>query len=253
MAGEQVEDPGFPSPFAEDEPTTDPQGAEAQDSGEESPDEWEPPSREAWEATQRDIQASQERERQAAQRADQNQQLLAQLLQGSGPGQSVPPSASQPGSEPADLSDMPDPVTDRENYARWLSRHLSTVEQRATQRVQQATQQMSDAQRADRLFDSFASLHPAVRDKRPVVEAAAVAAQLTGQEPESVIFQRTEEVLRQWGIPLAEKQEIPKPTSTGVGPGSGEGGGRRRRAAAEPPSKDLVDELAENQVKLGIM
>lgn len=247
--------PPFASPFEDDEP----QHAAEPEPSESEADDWQPPTREEWEAQQRDLREAQERERTANARDESNRRLLSDVLAGAGPagrGSSTPASA-----EPApaiDLTGMPDPVTNRDDFGRWLDRQIGSVQQAAQQYADRVRQQTQGASRADRLFDGFCALYPDMRKHRPMVEAAAVQAGLRGDEPDSVIFDRTAEVLRGLGVSLEAPQEHSRPqqqpqrrTSTGVGGPSGER--PRRRRPAEPESRDFVDQLAEDQVKLGIM
>ena len=224
---------GEPSgdPFGDSEPPpTDDSAPEA------APDDWQPPSREEWNAEQARLQEAQASERRLNEARERDQARLMDLLA----------RRQEPAAGPIEPPEMPDPTVEPEKFNTWIRQGLSAVDQRIDAAARGIETRVSQNQNVDQLFAEFVRLHPEYADKRWLVEAASIQAGVKPGEPKEKIFRETLAVLT-----AVEKAE---PNRTG-GVTAG-GSGRRRRAAPKTDEdddpQDLVDQIAQEQVRLGL-
>lgn len=232
------------NPFPDDTDAGAEPGAKAKPAAEPAADEdeWEAPTREEHEAMQRQIDEAQTAERTRNEALNHNQSRLIDLLarrQDAGPA-------------PEPIGAMPDPTVEPEEFNTWLKKRDAERDAATAAEIRAVETRVSENQTVDQLFEEFGKLYPGVAEKRALVEAASLDAGLGRGDSKQKIFAETLRVLKEWGVPLTATPADPNRTG-GLGGG---GTGKRRRAAAKKEEdeepQDLVDQIAQEQTRLGL-
>jgi hypothetical protein len=215
------------------------------------PEDWEPPSREQWETEQARIAAAEDNAKAAREQVEQSNVLMRELLG------SQRTAASEP--EPEEPGPMPDPVGDADGFAGWLTKRDKHAEAKFNRQLRVIQGDIHQNARANDLFAEFVAQYPAMADKRDLVEFVSRRAGLTPHDPKEKIFQKVLDGLTGLGIsvePQPSGDPPPRSPRGGGGRTAGLGGGSsaRRRPRAEPKEevKDLIDQIAEDQVRMGV-
>jgi hypothetical protein len=249
--GEERLDETPPFPFMEDlEPSGPPAPAAKEPGPDPEPEDWEPPSREQWEAERARIAAAEENAKASREQVEQSNTLMREMLGAQRP---IPPDP-----EPEDPGEMPDPARDPKEFATWLNKRDRIAETRINRNLQTFQSEVQQTTRANDLFAQFIAKYPHMADKRAYIETAAREAGLRPTDPKEKIFEKVTDELKRLGVDVEpQAKEDPSPRTRGdggrtAGLGGGSGARRRRRAEKEEEVKDLVDQVAEEQVRLGI-
>jgi hypothetical protein len=237
----------LPLPFMEDpEPTDPPTPAAA--APEEGEGEWAPPSEEEYELDLARIELAEDAAKVAREQVETSNALMRDLMGSRQP---------EPEPEPEDPGVMPDAARDPEEFAAWLNKRDQHTEAKFTRKISGMQTEMQTNARANDLFSKFVAKYPDMADKRDVVELASRRAGLRPTDPEPKIFEKVIEQLTMLGISVDPKKAAePAPGRRGgraAGLGAGSGLRRRRREEPEDKPVDLIDQITQDQVNLGIM
>jgi hypothetical protein len=239
-----------PLPFLEDPEPKEPTPPAPVEAGAEEEEEWEAPSQDEWQLHQDRLAAAEEAAKDARGQVEQSNTLMREML-----GRQAPP----PDPEPEEPGPMPDPARDPDDFGLWLGKRDKFAEHKFTKQLRavQAEHQFND--RANALFSEFVAKYPKMADKRDVVELASRRAGLRPTDPKEQIFEKVLDQLTVMGFTVEDQPpgDPPPKVRAGGGRTSGLGGGsgqrRRRRAEPEEKATDLVDQMAAEQVRMGVM
>lgn len=239
------------SPFDEPEPEV-----EDDEESEEQPDPVQ---------LQSDLRIAQQREQDANRARERSDELLRQALATPSRGSSQTQQSGAATADEINLSQAPDPVSDREGYNRWVAqqiRRVQLVSRAEVSALQQRLANMEQGGAADRHFDAFVRAYPQFADKRALVERAAETAGVRVEDPQERIFSETIRVLEEWGVPV-EKGARRKDARRAAVAASGERPSGRRRsrdgdggefglAKGEKAPMPFDQQLAEVQAESGL-
>ncbi len=210
---------------------------------------WEAPTQDEWEG----LEDKAERAEQAASNAQdlvaRSQELIAQAV--SGQSKTEPTPLAEP------IGPPPNPADDPEAFGNWLIKRDEQQERKLVASMNQVQSNVAQMNTANDLYSNFMDKHPALKETPNVRDLMIVAGKLksvNANDPQEKIFKAVEDQFGAWGIDLGEKPagHVPEATRTG---GVGGGSGRRRRRTAkveEKPPMDFVDQITEDQVRLGL-
>ncbi len=231
-----------------------------------SPDpepEFQPLSEEDTLAMQEQLEASQARESQLNEQLGASQRLVSEALgAGGSPGAAPPPQREAP------LGPPPSQEMEPEKFGAWLDERDNRRDRRVASAMQGLRTEFAQNATANDLFNQYVQRFPSLADKKDFVENCATAAGCrAGDSPES-IFDKTTKYLESMGVPLAAEGEaepdeggnlrpagvprVLKDVSRTAGVGRPSGRVRRKAKVVEEQPVDLLDALADEQVRLGL-
>lgn len=210
---------------------------------------WEAPTQDEWEGLEDRTERAEAAATNAQDLVARSQELISQAVSGQG-------QAAVPAQEEV-IGPPPNPADDPEAFGNWLNTRDAQFERKIVASLNRVQDNIGRMNTANDLYSNFLDKHPGLKDTPNVRDLMIVAGKATGvngNDPQEKIFKAVEDQFGAWGIELGEKPkgDQPAPTRTG-GVGGGSGRRRRRPAKPEPESPtDFVDQITQDQVRLGL-